>query len=112
MTKEDRNQEIITLREQGYSFVDIGKKYDISSTRARQIYSNYITRKELEKDELHIAISKLTDSDAIISKAYNFLYRNNIRSIAQLKDTPDKFLESRYGYGAKTKDIIQQIKNS
>lgn len=41
-----RDAEIVVLRNKGWTFTQIGKKYDISKARARQLYMR-ITNKQM-----------------------------------------------------------------
>ena len=40
-----RDENILRLRDKGWTFIRIGKKYDISKARVRQIYMRVVNKK-------------------------------------------------------------------
>ncbi len=48
---EDRRVKIIALRDQGYSWNEVGKKFGITGVRVMQIYKKYAKKSTIPKKE-------------------------------------------------------------
>lgn len=83
-TKQDRNAEIVKLKNQGWTYRDLSKKFNISSSRVRSIYErdtgtvNYYTKYSSWRKCFEKASLEIVSNTSLGMKLFLLLARNDI----------------------------------
>lgn len=98
MNKKDiRNKAICDERKAGKTYVEIGKKYNLSSNHARAICSNSEKFEQQSNDKLYRIISDAIEHRGLCQKVYFALIRNGITTPERLTELkPSDICKIRY----------------
>ncbi len=100
MSTKERNAQIFELHEQGTSYRNIGKKFNLSYERVRQIYKHEAAKRDRARwiqDQIDNKIeyqflAALTEAakelnlETVVTRSFNYLYRSSI--IQNLDEKP------------------------
>lgn len=70
-----RNEMIFEEREHGGTYAALSKKYGISASSVRRIYEDEKKRREVQKNEIFVALHAVNDDDSRNIRIFNMLKR-------------------------------------
>ena len=120
MSPKERREKVKQLRESGMTFKAIGLRMGFGVERARQLYKSAL-RLEREEKEKPYLLERLEEArkhdaryvfaDKLTTRAINALWRRGINTIEELKAADPEVIKKTRNVGAKTFDLIMQVKN-
>ncbi len=109
---KERNLMVYEEHLKGMSFTDLGKKYSISTERARSIYEYVVNKKENQQNRVYRLLFELADSEMLATKTFTVLKRIGVDTEDKLKELSIERLKGVRQCGAKTKKLIIDVRNT
>ena len=78
--KLERNREIYEARENGTTFSELARQYEITPNCVRIIYEREKKKEELKEHKYYNILATLTDSEEMITRTIHMLERNGLDS--------------------------------
>lgn len=117
----ERLQKIAAMRNSGMTFSEIGKEFDVSMERARQLYKKYLAIVDfneqlsnlLDSDSLlkvlYFAQKELGKSEVLVTRTYNFIRRSNLDADKLMNgEYSDEDLLSIKNFGTGSLELIHK----